>query len=116
MGSQRGLSVGVCKVVAGAAGVLLYPSMINLGDRVKDRVTKFTGIVVSITQHLNGCVRLGIQGAELKDGRPQECEWIDESQVTLLKPRAVAPIMAATGGPRPAPKPMKDEPSRRRKS
>lgn len=39
---------------------------IELGDRVRDRITKFTGIVVCKSEWVNGCVRLGVQKEEEK--------------------------------------------------
>ena len=55
--------------------------MIKLGDRVKDKVTGFTGIVIARTEWLYGCVRYGIQAEELKDGKPLEAQWLDEKQL-----------------------------------
>ena len=34
--------------------------MINLGDRVKDTLTGFSGIVVAKTDWLNVCARMGV--------------------------------------------------------
>ncbi len=59
--------------------------MIRLGDRVKDKITGFTGVVTGITTWLNGCVRMGIQGTPLKNGLPLATEWIDEAQLKLVK-------------------------------
>ncbi len=39
---------------------------IKLGDRVKDKVTGYTGIVTGITTWLNGCARMGIQAETVK--------------------------------------------------
>lgn len=77
---------------------------INLGDKAKDTITGLTGTVVSRHEYLNGCVRLALQPAELKDGKPVDSSVFDIQQIELIeaaKPRAVDP----TGGPR-------DEPSR----
>lgn len=35
--------------------------MIKLGDKVKDKVSGVTGIVVCKTVYLNGCIQYGIQ-------------------------------------------------------
>lgn len=81
----------------------------NLGDRVRDRVTGFEGIVVARTTWLHGCVRLTVQPSGLdKDGKIQTAEGFDELQIEILgrgvvpaTPEQVRPKM--TGGPRPEP-------------
>lgn len=63
---------------------------INLGDRVKDKVTSFEGIVVSITNYLQGCKRIAVQAEHLgQDGKPIEASWFDEPQVVLVKTNAI---------------------------
>jgi hypothetical protein len=44
--------------------------VVKLGDKVKDRVTGLTGIVIARTDWLNGCIRMTVQPQELKDGKP----------------------------------------------
>jgi hypothetical protein len=62
--------------------------MINLGDKVKDSVTGFEGIVVGKTTWLNGCTRIGIQSDVLKDGLPKDVQWIDEPQLKIILPKS----------------------------
>ncbi len=47
--------------------------MINLGQKVTDSITGFTGIAVSRHEYLYGCVRIGVESTELKDGKPIDC-------------------------------------------
>ena len=47
---------------------------LNLGDKAKDKVTGFTGIVTARTVFLNGCVRCGVQSDKLKDGLPTDIQ------------------------------------------
>ena len=77
---------------------------IKLGDKAKDSITGLTGIVVSRHEYLNGCIRLTLQPAELKDGKPVDCSTFDIEQIELIE---VAPAKTVTpsGGPH-------DEPSR----
>lgn len=78
----------------------------DLGDRVKDSITGFAGIVIARTEYLNGCARYQLQCETLdKDGKPQEWQSFDEMQLKLLKPH-VATGQQVTGGP------QKSEPSR----
>jgi hypothetical protein len=63
---------------------------VNLGDKVKDRVSGLTGIAVARTQWLNGCVRIAIQPSTLdKDGKVQEATYVDEPQIDILKAGAI---------------------------
>jgi hypothetical protein len=77
---------------------------IELGDRVKDRVTKRVGIVVSITDWLYGCRRIQIEPEKSKDGKFEHFV-IDEPQAELVKKHVIAgrhytlsPITAPHGG------------------
>lgn len=87
--------------------------MINLGDRVKDKLTEYTGIVVGVTDWIAGCRRIGVKSQALKDGAPMEAEWFDEPQLDVIEPDAV--VLNATksqpkttGGPTPRPKRERD--------
>lgn len=68
--------------------------MVKLGDKVKDKLTGFEGIVMGRTEYLNGCVSIGILPIELKDGKPQDWVWIDEQRVDITS-------KADRGGPQP---------------
>lgn len=82
---------------------------IELGDLVRDTVTKFEGVVIGDTQWLHGCRRLTVQPRELdKDGKQRESQGFDEHQLVLVK-KGVVPVTsprvqempraARTGGP-----------------
>lgn len=77
----------------------------QLGDRVADAISGYTGIVVGITDWLYGCRRVGVQSEKTnKDGKRTEPEWFDEGQLTVAFRGAVAvPAYIArresTGGP-----------------
>ena len=77
-------------------------SKVNLGDKVRDTVTEFTGVVIARTEYLNGCARCAIQSLAFKDGLPTDAYWIDEMQLEVVQANAVV-IEGATdidGGPR----------------
>lgn len=89
--------------------------MIELGDRVRDRMTRFDGIVIAITEWLYNCRRITVQPTDLdKDGAVAKTESFDEDQLEIVEKRAFIPRVQAqaqapvekTGGPR-------DMPSRR---
>ena len=50
---------------------------IKLGMKVKDKITGFTGIVVSYSKHMNGCDRAWIQPPVDKDGKNIDGAWFD---------------------------------------
>lgn len=75
---------------------------IELGAVARDSITGFTGVVVAITEWLNGCVRVSIQPKELKDGKPIEVVSFDVEQVELMSP-ASDRVVRKTGGPHPEP-------------
>ena len=73
--------------------------VIELGDKVRDTITGYSGICVAITKWLHGCKRIGIQPTELdKDGKPKPVEIFDEPQVEVIKAK-VQPTTGRTGGP-----------------
>lgn len=82
--------------------------MIKLGDRVRDKITGFTGVVTGVTTWLNGCVRMGIQGTALRNGLPTVTEWIDEAQLKLVKAGIIKAVAQGPAGPRRDAQRMKD--------
>lgn len=70
---------------------------INLGDRVRDKITGFQGVVVVISSYLHGCRRLGIQPEELRDGKPGEAQFFDEPQLELVQEKIVIPTADKKG-------------------
>lgn len=70
----------------------------NLGDRVRDAITGFEGVVTLRSQWLNNCNTYGVQPTALKDGSPQERQPFDEPQLELVEVK-VAESHRATGGP-----------------
>ncbi|MEO0385075.1 MAG: hypothetical protein AAF234_16130 [Pseudomonadota bacterium] len=72
---------------------------VKLGDKAKDAVTGFKGIIVAISEHISGCRTVGLQPKTGKDGTIPECQWFDVERVKVLKPAAVKVTCAPTGGP-----------------
>ena len=77
--------------------------MIQLGQKVKDSITGYQGIVVGITTWLDGCVRIGIQSVQLKDGKVLDPEWFDEKRIINLDDKTHKSTVK-TGGPQNDPK------------
>lgn len=73
---------------------------IELGARVRDKITGFTGIVVARTEYLTGCTRVSLQSEELVEGKPLPWECFDEDQCMLISDDAPLDLNIKTpGGP-----------------
>lgn len=74
---------------------------IKLGDKVKDPISGFEGVVVGRTDWLWGCVQLGVQPAALHEGKPVERQWFDETALEVIENRGggLGPNQRPTGGP-----------------
>ena len=59
--------------------------MIELGDRVKDKISGVRGVAIGVTFWLHGCKRWCIQPEESKDGKPAETITVDDPQLEVLK-------------------------------
>lgn len=75
--------------------------MVNLGDKVKDLVTGFTGIAVGKTTWLYGCHRISVQPLVDKEGKMVDALTFDEPQLEVIKPRKKEKVDRTKGGPRP---------------
>jgi hypothetical protein len=63
---------------------------IELGDEVKDLVTGFKGIAVSITRYISGCDRIGVKPPyKLKEAKQPEELWFDSNQLIVVKKEKV---------------------------
>lgn len=70
---------------------------VALGDRAKDTVTGLTGIVTGITYWLHGCIRVGLQPEEIKDGKVTEAVWFDQSQLVVVDEGVHQPMLLTVG-------------------
>lgn len=57
----------------------------KLGDQVRDTVTGFTGIVIGVTEWLNGCGRVHVKRQELVNGKTVDSEVFDIVQLEVVK-------------------------------
>jgi hypothetical protein len=67
-----------------------------LGDKARDIVTGFSGVVTAQTRYLSGHVRVAIQSESLdRDGKAIEPEWFDIEQVVVIGKGYCLPSNAA---------------------
>lgn len=79
---------------------------LELGTKVTDKITGYTGQIIGRTEWLYACRRYVIQARELKDGKPVEAINCDEDQLEVVEEPAEKHVMKSTGGPtREAPRP-----------
>lgn len=80
----------------------------DLGDKVKDYITGFVGIITSTHQYLYGCSRAAVEAID-KDGKP-DCQWFDLQRLEVVEEKKIenhAPAVK-TGGPGRVPPARKD--------
>ena len=58
--------------------------MITLGQKAKDKVTGFKGILIGRCQYLTGCDQYGIVPAVGKDGKTGDVQWFDEGRIQVI--------------------------------
>lgn len=72
--------------------------MIQLGDKVKCIYTGFTGIVVSKTEFINGCVQFGVAPPATRKNIFQEDVGIDEQCLRVVSVKKKKTPQRRTGG------------------
>ena len=84
---------------------MTQPFKFELGVILKDKVTGFQGVTMARSQYYTGCNHYGLAPQNLKDGRLQEWEWIDEVRLEIVRKKNVVFHTAEPrGGPEPHPK------------
>ena len=72
---------------------------ISLGDRVKDKITGFTGIATAISDYIDGCQQVLINPPVKEDGSFVSGHWFDAERLAIVDKGAVTIDAAQTGGP-----------------
>ena len=82
---------------------------VKLGQEVRDKVTGFQGIAISITEYLQGCKRIEVQPKVDKDGKLMDMACFDEPQLEIVGSGILAEkdIIKKSGGPHRGHNPMK---------
>jgi len=79
---------------------------VTLGEKYRDTITGAEGIAVARYEFLYGCVRIALEGTELKDGKPVELVF-DEQRLV-----GVEAASAKSGGPRDTAGAQRPDPTR----
>lgn len=81
--------------------------MIQLGQKARDVISNFEGVVTGVAEYLTGCRQLLLSRGD-DTGRPQG-EWFDEDRLDLVDdarvelPGGTSRPAVATGGPQHTP-------------
>ena len=75
--------------------------MVNLGDRVKDMVSGFSGIAVVRLSYLEGCDRIAVQAPVVKNEVPQDWQYFDEPSLKVTNRGVVKRGSGDNGGFKP---------------
>ena len=62
----------------------------GIGDKLKDRVSGYEGIVMAVTYYSTGCIQYGVAlDRTNKDGGLEDWQWFDQSRVELVTNKAI---------------------------
>ncbi len=78
----------------------------ELGDRIRDKVSGLKGIAVARTDYLWGCAHWCIKPEGLHEGKPIPSQWFDEPQLEVVKSGVFqrdTKEQKRQGGPQPSP-------------
>lgn len=70
-----------------------------LGDKVKHKVTGFTGIITSHSKHLAGCDRFWIEPSVDAAGKAMDGQWADIDLIEIIEANVLMPITYARKAP-----------------
>jgi len=71
---------------------------INLGDKVKCKITGFIGIAVAKTEYINGCIQYIVAPKVSKDNKFPEEISIDENSLEVIKKKITLKIKEEENG------------------
>lgn len=75
----------------------------EMGQKVKDKITGFTGVVTARCQYISGCNQSLVQPPVKDDGTFVDSKWFDEDRLEALDAPKVAVEVTNPGFDIPAP-------------
>lgn len=77
---------------------------VSLGDRAKDVITGFVGLVTGRCEYLTGCAQFLLQPPVKENGDKPDAHWFDETRIEIMARQAVKlPARSNDGPDQPAP-------------
>ena len=78
--------------------------MVELGDRVEDKITGFQGIVTGVAEYISGCRQCAVTPEVTKDNKRDDGCWLDDDRLKILQKSAkTLKDRKRDGGPQDAP-------------
>lgn len=77
---------------------------VTLGDKVKDTLTGFTGVVTGRVEYLTGCNQVYVLPKSEKENEIKDGNWFDIERIEKVEDRAVKIEPRRTGADTPAPR------------
>lgn len=78
---------------------------IKLGQKVRDQITGFTGVVTGRCEYISGCHQVLVVPPVDKDGKHVDSQWYDEQRCEVLDKKPITLDNGTTPGcDMPAPK------------
>ncbi|HLZ78847.1 MAG TPA: hypothetical protein VKQ09_05860 [Sphingomonas sp.] len=68
-------------------------SRINLGDKVRDRLSGYEGICTAKVEYLTGCDQVGIKMQGHHDGKTYDTHYFDAPFVEMVEAGVVSPVV-----------------------
>ena len=62
----------------------------KLGDKVRDTVTGYEGVITGVVDYLTGCRQCLLTAKVKKDGTIPEGRWFDIDRLQVLKAKAIS--------------------------
>ena len=81
---------------------------VELGSKVRDKITGIEGIVFARTEYLTGCIHVAVQPQKLtSEGKIIDPEWVDETRVDVIGDGVTLNPVSVPGTRSPGSKPPK---------
>ena len=71
---------------------------IELGNKVRDKVTGFEGIATAKIEYINGCIQFCVKPKVKEDGKMPDGEYIDVDELEIVD-KGIIIEADSTGGP-----------------
>lgn len=77
---------------------------VEMGDKVRDAITGFTGVVTGRCEYVSGCNQALVAPGVKEDGTFVESMWLDDDRLEVIESNVIKlPRRTAAGFDKPAP-------------
>ena len=72
--------------------------IIELGHKVRDKITGFEGIVIAKCEYINGCIQFEVKPIIWENNKVDQSQWIDIQQLEISCDKIIKITKYKTGG------------------